>query len=79
MSGRIYDQSGKATCEKCGSDCWLSNERNFNGAKCKNIKCGNTSLESIVYDTSVAYQGTFAYFINELGQPLKNCEDEDNS
>ena len=66
MSGRIYDMSGKATCTKCGSDCWLSNERNFWGPKCKNIKCGNESLEFIEYDESAAYPGTSSFEIKKL-------------
>ena len=41
MSGRIYDIGTKATCNVCGADCWLSEERNFNGARCKNIKCNS--------------------------------------
>lgn len=56
MSGRIYDQSSKATCSLCGSDMWLSSERNFWGPKCKNHKCTGTLIEA-VYDMSVIYPG----------------------
>ena len=47
MSGRQYDDSNKATCNVCGADCWLSNERNFNGARCKNIMCNS---HDVTYD-----------------------------
>ena len=66
MSGRIYDQSGKATCKLCGSDCYLSYDRNFNGPKCKNIECGNINLMEIEYDESVKHLGIFTEEIRKL-------------
>jgi hypothetical protein len=64
MSGRIYDQSGKATCKKCKGDMFLSSERNFNGPKCKNKKC-NAGLLDAEYDEAVKTPGSFLYFKEE--------------
>lgn len=64
MSGRLYDLSGKANCKKCGSDMFLSRERNFNGPKCKNKKCDGGTLDA-EYDKDVLVPGTFLYFLEE--------------
>jgi hypothetical protein len=69
MSGRIYDQSGKATCKKCGSNMLLSQERNFNGPKCKNKKCDGSLLDAL-YDDSISYPGYYVNFIKEIENNL---------
>ena len=71
MSGRIYDYSGKATCLKCGSDMFLSSERNFNGPMCKNKKCDGRMLDAS-YDESVSYPGTFSFELKTLIEKLNN-------
>lgn len=67
MSGRIYDQSGKATCKKCGRDMRLSIENNFNGPSCKSKKCDGSLLDA-EYDTEAAYPGTFEFELKMLIQ-----------
>lgn len=58
MSGRLYDNGIDPKCGKCGEDMFTSQERNFNGAKCKNKKCDGGVLDAIYKPFSEAKKST---------------------
>lgn len=47
----------------------LSQERNFNGPKCKNKKCDGSLLDAL-YDDSISYTEYYINFIEEFKNNL---------